>query len=534
MFKQKSSKDEWWRGGVFYQIYPRSYKDTFGNGVGDLPGITEQLEYIASLGVVGIWLSPFFKSPMKDFGYDVSDYRDVDPLFGTLHDFRTLLDKAHELGLKIIIDMVLSHTSNEHPWFQESRQGKDNPKADWYVWADPKPDGSPPNNWLSVFGGPAWRYDSFREQYYMHNFLKEQPDLNYHNPEVVEAVLGECRFWLDFGVDGFRFDVLNFCTHDKKLRNNPVRKDGGMATQLEFKDAYSMQRHIYDKSRPKNLKFIRKIRKLLNKYPGTMALAEIGDDDPVKLAAQYTAGPKMLHTAYSFALMANKGKVPGAAFFRKCIEEQLAQNGNSWPSWAFSNHDVVRAASRWSGTDYGHDPRLSKMLVALLCSLRGTPFIYQGQELGLPEADIAYEQITDPWGKYLYPKWKGRDGARTPMVWTDGVMAGFTQAANAWLPVSDSHKGLSVEAQERDMQSTLAFTRLFLKWRNEQAAMRIGDIAFKDAGRDDLLVFDRSHDGQVITCVFNLSDVQIRTDAWELNPYEVRFLAGNNVLFGQG
>ncbi|HEY8190615.1 MAG TPA: alpha-amylase family glycosyl hydrolase, partial [Micavibrio sp.] len=483
--------NEWWRGGVFYQIYPRSYKDNNGDGIGDLKGIAEKLDHIAGLGVEGIWISPFFKSPMKDYGYDISDYCDVDPLFGTLEDFRALLDKAHGLGLKIIIDVVMSHTSEDHPWFKESCRSADNPKADWYVWADPKPDGTPPNNWLSIFGGSAWQFNVFRGQYYLHNFLKEQPDLNYNNPDVVQAMLDQCRFWLDFGVDGFRLDVINFCTHDKSLRDNPPRDDGGLASQLEFKDAYAMQWHIYDKSRPENMNLVRRLRALLDEYPDKMALAEIGDDNSVKLAAEYTATPDVLHTAYSFALMTNKGAMPPASMFRNKLEEQMAQPGDSWPAWAISNHDVVRAASRWSGTDYGHDPRLSKMLIALLCSLRGTPFIYQGEELGLPEADIPFERILDPWGKYLYPKWKGRDGCRTPMPWSDEETAGFSRSNQTWLPISDMHKALSVETQNKDEQSTLAFTRQFLAWRKRHEAFVTGDIRFIDTGREDVLLFER-------------------------------------------
>lgn len=519
------SENEWWRGGVFYQIYPRSYKDNNGDGIGDLKGITEKLDYIAALGIDAIWLSPFFKSPMKDYGYDVSDYCDVDPLFGTLDDFRVLLTKAHKLGLKIIVDIILNHTSEDHPWFKESCQSRDNPKADWYVWADPKPDGTPPNNWLSIFGGSAWQFNVFRGQYYLHNFLKEQPDLNYHNPAVVEEMLKQCRFWLDFGVDGFRLDVLNFCMYDKNLRDNPARYDNGLASQLEFKDAYAMQWHKYDKSQPENMELVRRLRALLDEYPGTMSLAEIGDDNPVKLAAEYTATPDVLHTAYSFALMVNKGLVPPANMFRARIEEQLAQPGNSWPAWAISNHDVVRAASRWSGTDYGHDPRLSKMLVALLCSLRGTPFIYQGEELGLPEADIPYEKILDPWGKYLYPRWKGRDGCRTPMPWTDKPMAGFTKAKDTWLPIPEDHKELSVERQEHDQLSTLNMIRHFLRWRKMQPALIAGDIRFLDAGREEVLMFERVGPDGAITCIFNLSGEVATLPNISLQPFEARFLS---------
>ncbi|MDB5491719.1 MAG: alpha amylase, catalytic domain protein [Micavibrio sp.] len=518
------SRNEWWRGGVVYQVYPRSYHSSKAGPVGDLKGITEKIPYIAGLGVDAIWLSPFFKSPQKDYGYDVSDYRDVDAQFGTLDDFRTLLEKAHKLNLKIIVDLVMSHTSEEHAWFKESRQDKTNPKADWYVWADPKPDGSPPNNWLSVFGGSAWQFNMFRGQYYLHNFLPEQPDLNYHNPEVVDAMLGEAKFWLDFGVDGFRLDAVNFCTHDKLLRDNPPRTEEGNATQLSFKDVYSMQWHKYDKSQPENLNFMRRIRKLLDQYPHRMAVAEIGDDYQTQVAAAYTATPDLLSTAYSFALMANKGTMPKASFFRETLEAQGAEPGDSWPAWAFSNHDVIRAPSRWSGTEYGHDARMSKMLIALVGALRGTPFIYQGEELGLPEADIPFDKICDPWGKYLYPKWKGRDGCRTPMPWDE-------KTPDGWLPVPDEHRRLSVAVQDGQKGSTLEMTREFLHWRRTQPALITGDIKFADSGTEDVLLFTRSLDGVEISCAFNLTASQIKAGTLDLKPFEARFSAKNAILF---
>ena len=533
----------WWRGAVIYQVYPRSYKDTNGDGVGDLKGITGKLDYIASLGVEGIWISPFFKSPMKDFGYDVSDYRQIDPLFGTMSDFKTLLDEAHRQDLKIIVDMVLSHTSDQHVWFQQSKQDQTNPKADWYVWADAKPDGSPPNNWISVFGGSAWTFDVFRGQYYLHNFLKEQPDLNYHNPDVMAAMLDECRFWLDMGVDGFRLDAVNYCTHDKELRDNPARQTEGQATQLEFRDTYNMQDHVYDKSRPENLDFMRKIRTLTNEYEGTFIVAEIGCDDEVKTSQDYTATPDLLHTAYSFAFMGNAGEMPPAELFKDIIMTQIGENGQSWPSWAFSNHDVVRAASRWSGNTYSQHPALSKMLIALVTTLRGTAFLYQGEELGLPEAHIPYEKLQDPWGKYLYPKWQGRDGCRTPMPWNaQDKNAGFSDAAETWLPIPDTHLPLTVATQEENLNSTLHFTRKFLNWRNNHAALKDGDITFLDDLPTHILGFTRNKGDENILCLFNLKNTEqeiptpshdtilygaadITSDTLTLPPYGYVFLS---------
>lgn len=510
-----SSKD-WWRGAVIYQVYPRSYKDTNGDGIGDLPGIAEKIPYIASLGVDAIWISPVMRSPMKDFGYDVSDYRDIDPLFGTLDDFRRVLDLAHEYGLKIITDMIYSHTSDQHPWFVESRKTRDNPKADWYVWADPKDDGGPPNNWVSVFGGSAWQYDSWRGQYYLHNFLKEQPDLNFHNPDVQDAILDITKFWLEFGVDGFRLDAINFAMHDKQLRDNPARPvvDGAKATQLDFPDPYSMQWHKYDKSQPEMLSFLQKLRGLLDQYPGTMALGEVGDDDEVGRAIEYSSAG-MLHTCYNFQLVGAKPK--SAKALRDAVENfEERSKGEAWPSWAFSNHDVVRAVSRWSG-GYDADPNTAKQLIALLGCLRGSPFIYQGEELGLPETVVAFDDLQDPWGKYLYPKWQGRDGCRTPMPWNADLSSlGFSDGAGRpWLPVNTNYLPLTVDMQDADERSTLNFTRAFLAWRKMQSILKNGSIRFLETGTDTHLAFVREEGGKALVCQFNFGDAPLRAPLLE-------------------
>jgi alpha-glucosidase len=290
---QQAPNSGWWRSGVVYQIYPRSYQDSNGDGIGDLAGITRRLDHIARLGADAVWLSPIFTSPMKDFGYDVSDYNDIDPMFGTLADFRALVDRAHELGLKVIIDQVLSHSSDQHPWFQESRQSRDlhvNPKADWYVWADAKDDGNPPNNWLSVFGGSSWQWDTRRRQYYLHNFLASQPDLNFHNPQVQDALLASVKFWLDFGVDGYRLDAINFCFHDAELRSNPGAgmPDGSNPT-VAASNPYAWQHHVYDRSRPDALGFLERLRVLTDQYPDTMMVGEIGDESGMAMVAQYSS-----------------------------------------------------------------------------------------------------------------------------------------------------------------------------------------------------------------------------------------------------
>jgi alpha-glucosidase len=494
----------WWRGGVIYQIYPRSFKDSNGDGIGDLKGITAQLDYVASLGVDGVWISPFFKSPMADFGYDVSDYQDIDPLFGNLQDCDVLIAEMHKRGLKLIVDLVLNHTSEKHPWFAESRKDRNNPKSDWYVWADPKSDGTPPNNWMSVFGGSAWQYDTRRGQYYWHQFLKEQPDLNVRNPAVQNELIRIMRWWLDRGVDGFRLDALNHCMHDAQLRDNPPF-EGFDRTQPSGRQThpYYWQRHLYDKTQPEMIPFLEKLRALCDEYPDSMMVAEIGDDFQVKTSVEYTNGPKRLHTAYSFALMSRE--IYTAKGLRGVVEEYIKAPGDSWPSWAFSNHDVVRVASRWSKSGAA-DPRQAKMLIALLTTLRGTAFMYQGEELGLAEADVPFERLQDPFGKFLWPEDKGRDGCRTPMPWDgDKKHAGFSDGAEPWLPVSDLQTPFSVVASEQNADSVLHFARHFIKWRKNYPAIIGGDLAFADMP-EPIIAFTRSSGGAEIFCAYNLGD----------------------------
>lgn len=498
---------DWWRSAVTYQVYPRSYKDSNGDGIGDLPGITDKMEYIASLGVDAIWISPFFKSPMKDFGYDVSDYTSVDPIFGKNEDFDILLKRAHEFGIKVIVDLVLSHTSNDHAWFIESRSSRDNAKADWYVWADPKPDGTPPNNWQSCFSGAAWTYDTRREQYYLHNFLKEQPDLNFHNPDVQQATLDACRYWLDRGVDGFRLDVVNFYFCDPKLRDNPPRDPNSVSTgvQYEKKYPYVMQQHVHDKSQPEMFDYLRKFRKLLEEYDAIMSIGEVGDDDPFHLSVEYTAGHDLLHTCYNTHMMAGQNKSLTEDLIRSPIE-MYQSYGKGWPSWAFCNHDVVRPVTRW-GKDIPQDNQkdFAKLLIAMVSTLRGSPYIYQGEELGLPEAVIPFERIQDPWGKALWPEWQGRDGCRTPMPWTaSNHHAGFSTGDDTWLPVPDTHIHLAADKQHDDPDSALNFTRAFLRWRKSQPTLMAGDMTFPENDDSKILIFRRKLKNETLLCVYNL------------------------------
>ncbi|MDT8449592.1 MAG: alpha glucosidase [Wenzhouxiangellaceae bacterium] len=502
--RQAGKEAPWWRGAVIYQIYPRSFQDSNDDGIGDLQGVISRLDYLSGLGVDALWIAPFFKSPMHDFGYDVADPRKVDPMFGTLADFDELVDKAHARGMKVIIDQVVSHTSVEHRWFRESRESRDNPKADWYVWADPKPDGTPPNNWLAIFGGVAWQWEPRRRQYYLHNFLTTQPDLNFHNPEVSRAVLDDLKFWLDCGVDGFRLDAVNFCYHDRELRDNPPKPEH-LRTGRGFSadNPYAFQYHDYNNTQPENLGFLEDVRALLDRYPGVIALGEISSEDSVTTMAEYS-GDKRLHMVYSFELLTDDFS---ARHIRGTVERLERKLTDGWPCWAISNHDVERVASRWGRGNPSR--KLVSMLSALLASLRGSICIYQGEELGLPEADVPYELLRDPYGIAFWPDFKGRDGCRTPMPWDDSDRAGFSRA-EPWLPVVDEHRALAVARQEADPASTLNRFRRLHRWRRTQPALRWGEIRMLETD-EPVLALVRDFRGEAMLAVFNLSDEPVRS-----------------------
>ncbi len=500
----------WWERGVIYQIYPRSYQDSNGDGVGDLKGVIARLAYIASLGADAIWISPFFKSPMKDFGYDVSDYRDVDPMFGTLADFDALVAEAHRLGLRVMIDEVISHTADIHPWFQESRSSRNNPKADWYVWADAKPDGTPPNNWLSIFGGSAWQWDTRRQQYYLHNFLAEQPDLNFHNREVQDALLDVTRFWLERGVDGFRLDTINFYFHSQGLEDNPPlpieERNDQTAPAV---NPYNYQDHIYDKSRPENLGFLERFRALLDEYPAVAAVGEVGDSQRgLEVVAAYTAGDHRVQMCYAFDFLAPE-KI-SAAKVRSVLEAFGRVASDGWSCWAFSNHDVMRHASRWAA---GEPDRIAylKVISALLMSLRGSVCLYQGEELGLGEAELTFEDLQDPYGIRFWPEFKGRDGCRTPMVWDDTKPNGGFSTAKPWLPVAREHLPLAVSKQQGDPNSLLEHYRRFLVFRRGHPALVKGEIEFL-AVEGDAIAFSRREGNEQIVCAFNLGSAPATID----------------------
>ncbi len=490
---------DWWRGAVIYQIYPRSYQDSNGDGIGDLMGIVQRLPYIATLGVDAIWISPFFMSPMKDFGYDVSDYCDVDPMFGKLSDFDAVIDTAHQLGIKVMIDLVLSHTSEQHPWFIESRANKSNDKSNWYVWADPKPDGTAPNNWLSIFGGSGWQWDARREQYYMHNFLVSQPDLNFHEPAVQDALLEVARFWLNRGVDGFRLDTINFYMHDEQLRDNPaLPPEQRNANTAPAVNPYNHQEHIYDKNHPQNVEFLRRLRAVMEPF-GAAAVGEVGDSQRgLEILGEYTRGNDLMQMCYAFEFLA--ADAPTAPRIVEVMDEFDSVAGDGWACWAFSNHDVVRHATRWDLA-----PGAQRMFATLIMCLRGSVCIYQGEELGLPEADVSFDDLQDPYGIEFWPEFKGRDGCRTPMVWTPDSQNGGFSDDKPWLPVAAEHLHLAVAAQEDEPGTLLHHYRKAIAFRQAHSALRRGDND-KMRVSGDILYFTRRDDNQEIFCAFNISE----------------------------
>ena len=508
----------WWHGAAIYQIYPRSFADSNGDGVGDLAGITARLDHVARLGADAIWISPFFTSPMRDFGYDVSDYCNVDPVFGTLDDFDALVARAHELGLKVTIDQVYAHTSDLHPWFVESRQSRDNPHADWYVWADPKPDGSPPSNWQSVFGGPAWRWDARRRQYYLHNFLAEQPQVNAHNPAVQEALLGVMKFWLDRGVDGFRIDALNFLMHDPTLRDNPPAPEDGRRRTRPF----DYQLKIYNQSHPGIVTFIERLRALCDSYGAVFTVAEVGGDLAEAEMKEYTAGSARLNSAYGFDFLYAPQVTP--VMVRDVLAKWPDEPGMGWPSWAFENHDAPRALSRWA-TPEARDA-YARMKAVLFAALRGNIIVYQGEELGLTQVDIPFEQLQDPEAIANWPLTLSRDGARTPLPWqAQSAMGGFTAGPSPWLPLGEENLARAVDRQEADPASLLSLTTRLLRLRRENPALRHGsfDVLHADAA---LLVARRRFGGQSLLVLVNMSNQPV---AWPQDvPQEGTALVAEN------
>ncbi len=507
-----TTNNDWWRSAVIYMVYLRSFKDGNGDGVGDLIGLLDKVDHIASLGVDAVWIAPFFKSPMRDFGYDVADYRDVDPVFGTLADFDAVLRAFHARNVKVLLDLVVSHTSDRHQWFQQSRSDRTNAKADWYVWADGKPDGSPPNNWLSLFGGSAWQWEPGRGQYYLHNFLRSQPDLNYHTPEVQEAVLDTFEFWLKRGVDGFRLDVVNFYVHDRQLRDNPPMPPGSGLSTVPAINPYGYQLHVHDKSQPENLVFLERLRELMRRYGDAFLLGELGvDEDIPEWTLRYTQAGKRLHAVYTFELLAARQADPD--HIRRVVSAMDRRMGDGWTAWSFSNLDNPRVVSRW-GAEQSPD-MAGPLLIALLATLRGTACLYQGEELGFEDAVVPFDATRDPYGLEFWPTYKGRDGCRTPIAWTSTEAFGGFSSVEPWLPVDARHVARSVQAQERSAASSLNRVRQFLAWRSAQPEFKVGALRFPDVQPPLLAVARQSETGSLVG-VFNLGQAPAELDLMDL------------------
>lgn len=486
---------EWWRGAVVYEVYLQSFCDSNGDGIGDLPGLLSRLDYIAALGVDAIWITPFYRSPMADNGYDVADYRAIDPRYGTLADFDAVVARAKTLGLKVLIDLVWSHTSETHPWFAESRASRDGAKADWYVWAEPRADGGPPNNWLSAFGGAAWQWEPARRQYYLHHFLPQQPALDLENENVLAAHFAGAEFWLGRGVDGFRFDAVDFMLHDDALRDNPPNLDAAGKAWNPFR----LQRHVHDMCQPTSQALMSRIRAFIDRFPGTVTIGEMSSEVGALGRIANMTGNTKLHMAYTLGVMKSAFS---AGMIRGAIEEAAVLNRTGWLCWGFSNHDVDRVASRWN--PQGKEPEaFARLMIALLACLPGSVCLFQGEELGLPNAQLPKEAIRDPFGLTFLPAYAGRDASRTPMPWTSDP-ADDACAAD-WLPIPDAHRAFAVERQARDPHSTLADYRRVLAWRKHHPALKIGDLELI-ALQEPCVAWRRRRGRDCVTAFFNLSD----------------------------
>ena len=494
----------WWKHGVIYQIYPRSFQDSNSDGIGDIPGIISRLEYLAYLSIDAIWLSPIFQSPMADFGYDISDYRSIDPAYGSLEDVVRLIKEAHERGIRVIFDLVLNHTSCEHRWFIESRSSRYSACRDYYIWADPVR-GRPPNNWLGAFGGSAWTFDKSTGQYYLHSFKAEQPDLNWRNDELVKRLFGEVSYWLDLGVDGFRLDVINHIIKDEQLRSNPY----GLGATVR---PYDLQRHIYDRNREESHTRIGELRALIDSVPNRMLVGEINVEAPgePEVVASYL-GEDQLHLAFDFSFIWASWD---AKEFRKlALAWYEAVDGRGWPAWVLSNHDQKRAFSR-----FGNSEARAKVAALFLLMQRGTPFIYYGEEIGMRHHRVPRNQMVDPPGLQYWPFYAGRDPERLPMQWDDSPQHGFSTSDATWLPV-DEEWGTDhqVSSQREDPTSLLSWYRVIIRIRREIDLLHAGDIRYMDLQSPDLLCFFRFDDERMILCLLNFSRHPVAVDPDQLH-----------------
>ncbi len=500
---------EWWKEAIFYQVYPRSFTDSNGDGVGDLKGITQKLDYLSWLGVDVIWISPFFKSPMADFGYDISDYTAVDPLFGDMDDFDELVKQAHERKLKIIIDQVYNHTSDQHPWFLESRSSRDNPKADWYIWKDAKDDDTPPNNWVSLFSGTkptsAWEWDEKRKQYYLHLFGKEQPDLNWRNPQVRKEIFKSMKFWLDHGVDGFRFDAASHYYKDPKFRDAMT---GIQIKESLFKSARDV--YYWDRftARPETLLAVEEIREFLDEYDGKkVSVGEISSDMGLCLYLLFTL-PDRFNMAFNLDFL--EKMTLNASKMKEIVENVDRTFGDrAWPSYVLGNHDNSRIITRLTqgmNTSEEEKRRIAKLAATFLLTLRGTPFIYYGEEIGMEDTSIPYDRIKDPWGKALWPK-KGRDVCRTPMQWDSSEYAGFS-TVEPWLPINQNKSNVNVKDEMNYENSILNYYKRLISVRKKSIALRRGKMDFWQEAPQGVLFYSRTFFAQRVSVILNMTNTE--------------------------
>lgn len=489
-----NNADSWWHDGVIYQIYPRSFADSDYNGIGDLQGIIGKLDYLADLGISAIWLSPINPSPDVDFGYDVADYKDIDPKFGTLADFDELIDKAHKRDIRIILDLVLNHTSDQHPWFLEAKKSRDNPYHDWYLWHDPVPGKKYPNNWRSVFGGRAWEYVPEIDRFYYHMFYKQQPDLNWRNPAVYAEMLSIFRFWLERGVDGFRLDVFNQYYKDDHFRDNPYVR---IRPRL-----FESQQHIYDCNRPEMIPLVKDIRKTLDEFPGSYMVGESFLIDQKK-AAEY-AGPGMLHGTFDFSLLSWRWNPK--RFLNAILKWEDALAGRAWGTYVISNHDTIRPATRYARSKRDH--RL-KVLAALIFTMRGTPYMYYGDEIGMRNVLLKRSRIQDPIGKRYWPIPVGRDGCRTPMQWDDSNHAGFSEVS-AWNIVHKNFAVRNLQNQISDPDSLYHFYRKLIQLRKDHPVLVHGMFLPLTTDPLFILAYLRKDDKNTILVLLNFSQRKIK------------------------
>ena len=480
----------WWQAGTIYQIYPRSFQDANGDGIGDLPGITTRLDYLAELGVDAVWISPVYPSPMADFGYDVSDYRGIDPRSGTLADFDALLAAAHARNLKVILDYVPNHSSDRHPWFGQSRSSRDDPKRDWYVWRDGKPGGEPPSNWLSEFGGPAWTLDEATNQYYYHAYLPSQPDLNWRNPQVRQAMLDVLRFWRDRGVDGFRVDAVHHLFEDEALRDNPPNPDWrpGMSPARRVNRVHTMDQ-------PEVQDAVAAMRRVADGYGGRVLIGEAYLPIPRMMAYYGRADAPGFQLPFNFHLLSTPWTP--AAIAALIGQYEAALPPGAWPNWVLGNHDRSRVASRIG-------PAQARVAALLLLTLRGTPTIYQGEEIGMVDVPIPPALVQDPWEHRVPGLGLGRDPVRTPMPWQDGPKGGFT-TGEPWLPLGPAGTGITVAEQERDPRSLLALYRALLRLRRAEPALSVGSIGDVQAS-GAVLSYQRQLGARTLLVALNLGN----------------------------